>query len=74
IELDKKKIETSIGKLAIRTSKAVEISADINTLPDEYKRIKTIVEANRTELKKALKQGIEIDGVELVENYNLNIR
>lgn len=73
-ELDKKKIETSIGKLSVRTSKAVEISADINTLPDEYKRVKTIVEANKTELKKALKQGVEIDGAELVENYNLNIR
>ena len=74
IELDKKKIETSIGKLAIRTSKAVEISVDINALPDEYKRIKTTVEANKTDLKKALKQGVEIKGVELVENYNLNIR
>ncbi len=74
IELDKKKIETSIGKLAIRTSKAVEISADINTLPDEYKRVKTTVEANKTELKKALQSGEHIDGVEIVENYSLNIR
>ena len=74
IELDKKKIETSIGKLAIRASKAVEISADINTLPDEYKRVKTTVEANKTELKKALQSGEHIDGVEIVENYSLNIR
>lgn len=73
-ELDKKKIETSIGKLSVRTSKAVEVSADVNTLPEQYKRVKTTVEANKTELKKALQSGEHIDGVELVENYSLGIR
>lgn len=73
-ELGIKKFDTSIGKLAVRSSKAIEIVNDINLLPDEYKRVKTVVEADKTELKKALSNGVEIKGVELVENYNLNIR
>lgn len=74
ILLEKKNVNTSIGKLSIRTTKAVEVNIDINTLPDKFKRVKTTVEPNKTELKKALKGGVEIKGVELVENYNLNIR
>lgn len=73
-ELNKKKIETSIGKLSVRTSKAVEVSADVNTLPEQYKRIKTTVEADKKALKDAIKAGEHIDGVELVENYSLGIR
>lgn len=73
-ELDKKKIETSIGKLSVRTSKAVEVSADVNTLPEQYKRVKTTVEADKKALKDAIKAGEHIDGVELVENYSLGIR
>ena len=71
--MDKKKIETSIGKLSVRTSKTVEVSADVNTLPEQYKRVKTTVEADKKALKDAIKAGEHIDGVELIENYSLGI-
>ena len=72
--LDKKKIKTSVGDIAIRRSQAVEISTDVNTLDDKFKRVKTTVEADKKVLKEAIKDGELIDGVEIVENYSLNVR
>lgn len=73
-ELGKKKIETSIGRLAVRTSKAIEVSTDINTLPEQYKRVKTTIEVDKTALRDAIKAGEHIDGVELVEHYKLGVK
>ena len=72
--LDKKKIKTSVGDIAIRKSQAVEVSTDVNVLDDRFKRVKTTVEADKTALKEAIKNGEVVDGVEIVENYSLNVR
>lgn len=72
--LDKKKIKTSVGDIAIRKSQAVEINTDVNVLDDRFKRVKTTVEADKTALKEAIKNGEVVDGVEIVENYSLNVR
>ena len=72
--LDKKKIKTSVGDIAIRKSQAVEVSSDVNVLDDRFKRVKTTVEADKTALKEAIKSGEVVDGVEIVENYSLNVR
>lgn len=72
--LDKKKIKTSVGDIAIRRSQAVEVSTDVNVLDDRFKRVKTTVEADKTALKEAIKSGEVVDGVEIVENYSLNVR
>lgn len=72
--LDKKKIKTSVGDIAIRKSQAIEVSADVNVLDDRFKRVKTTVEADKTALKEAIRSGEVVDGVELVENYSLNVR
>ena len=72
--LDKKKIKTSVGDIAIRKSQAVEVSTDVNVLDDRFKRVKTTVEADKTALKEAIKSGEVVDGVEIIENYSLNVR
>lgn len=72
--LGKKNISTSIGKLSTRRSESVEVYGDIKELPEEFKRLKIEVSPDKTALKKAIKDGMHIDGVELVENLNLSIR
>lgn len=74
LTLDKKKIKTSVGDIAIRKSQAVEVSTDVNVLDDRFKRVKTTVEADKAALKEAIKSGEVVDGVEIVENYSLNVR
>ena len=46
----------------------------VNQLPNEYKTIKVTESANKTAIKKALQDGVEIDGCALVENINLSIK
>lgn len=53
-------------------STKIDDDLDVNTLPDEYKRIK--VEANKTAIKDALDAGIEIEGCSLVENTSVIVR
>ncbi len=72
--LDKKKIVTSVGNLGVRTSKSVNVEIDPSNLEDKYKREKITVEADKKALKEALQNGIEIEGVELIESFNLSIR
>lgn len=61
------------GNFAIswRKSESVEIS-DENLVPDAYIRIKS--EVDKTELKKALKLGLDVPGAELVTKNNLQIK
>jgi hypothetical protein len=46
---------------------------DVNALPKEYKVIKVTEAADKIALKKAIQSGKEIDGVSLINNYNLKI-
>lgn len=54
------------------TSTKIDEELDVNTLPDEYKRVN--VEADKTAIKNALDAGIEIEGCSLVENTNVIIK
>lgn len=67
--------EVGLQKFGIRKSESVEIDADVNVnlLPDEFKTIKITESANKTALKKALKTGVEIEGITLKFNDNLKI-
>lgn len=47
---------------------------DVNTLPDEYKKTKVVVEADKNALKDDLKEGVYIEGVELEMVRKLTIR
>lgn len=70
--LDGEKFKTAKVAVSFRKSESLEISEGAN-IPDEYLRFKE-PEVNKAELKKALKAGEYFDGVQLVENLNIQIR
>jgi len=57
----------------LRKSEKVEVD-DVNQLPKEYKTIKVTEQANKVEIKKALKLGKEIKDAYIVTQYNLKIK
>ncbi len=59
-------------QVSFRKSEQVMISENA-VIPDEFLRFKE-PEVNKTELKKALKQGKQFDGVSIVENQNIQIK
>lgn len=69
----KDKIETPIVKLSIRKSKAVNV-ADVNSLPSEFKVVKVTEQADKTKIKNYLSEGGTIEGCEIIENNNLQIK
>lgn len=70
--LDGAAFKTAKVAVSFRKSESVEVDEGAN-IPDEYLRFKE-PEVNKTELKKALKDGKKIDGVCLVEKQNIQIR
>ena len=67
------KFETPKLALSFRKSVVVDV-ADVDKLPEEFKRVKTTVDADKTALKEALKGGAVIDGATLDEKQNLQIK
>ena len=59
--------------LRFRKSSSVEIT-DSESLPEKFLRTKTVVEPDKTAIKNALKAGEKIQGVQLVESRNLQIK
>jgi Siphovirus Gp157 len=53
--------------IAIRKSHSVTVH-NVDILPDEYKRVKTVVEPDKVRLGKDMKTGLVVVGAELVEN------
>lgn len=67
--------EVGFTKFSTRKSTSVHVMYDmVNSLPAEYKTIKITESANKTAIKKALQEGIKIEGAELVHNENLSIK
>lgn len=66
------KFKTSRVSISYRKSESVEV-ADISLLDDDYLKFKE-PEADKTKIKKALKDGIELEGVILVEKNNIQIK
>ena len=64
--------ESAKVKVSFRKSEAVEILEGA-VIPDEYLRFKE-PEVNKAELKAALKSGVQIAGVSIVENQNIQIK
>ena len=64
--------EVGLQKFTTRKSETIEVEF-INELPEEFKTIKVTEAANKVELKKALKAGVKVKGVSLVEHQNLKI-
>lgn len=70
--LEGAKFETTRVKVSWRKSESVEYD-DIYKIPDEFIKYKE-PEVNKTDLKKALKDGMEFEGVRIVEKQNIQIR
>ena len=64
--------ESAKVKVSFRKSEAVEILEGA-VIPDEYLRFKE-PEVNKAELKAALKSGVQVPGVSIVENQNIQIK
>ena len=71
LKLDK--IETPQAVVKITKSKRVKIT-DLNELAEKFKRTKIEIEADKVEIKKAIKNGDVVKGAEIVENKSLNIK
>lgn len=65
------KFKTSLYSFNIKNSESLEIES-IDDIPREYLRIKK--EADKIAIKKAIKDGLVIDGCKIVENKSLGVR
>lgn len=70
--LQGEKFKSARVSISWRKSQAVEVE-DVWKLPAEYIRMAD-PEPKKTEIKEALKQGIEVPGAELVDNLSMTIR
>lgn len=70
--LEGSKFETSRVKVSFRKSESLEYE-DIYKIPEEYLKYKE-PEVNKTELKNALKKGLKVEGVSIVEKQNIQIK
>lgn len=70
---DGQKIKGSIFTVSIKKNPASVVIDDLEAIPEEYKRVKTVVEANKTLLKKVLKEN-EVAGAHLEQKESLNIK
>lgn len=66
------KFETPKVKVSFRKSKTINI-AEGAKIPDEYLKVKA-PDIDKSGLKEAIKNGAVIDGVELVEKQNIQIK
>ena len=67
------KFETPRCKISWRKSDVCNVLS-MEAIPDEYKRTKVTVDADKTAIKNALKAGETILGAHLVESRNLQIK
>lgn len=71
--LNKFKLDLPHSKISYRKSEVVNI-IDESKIPSEYIKVKTETSPMKAEIKKALKDGKVIDGVDLVTNINMQIK
>lgn len=64
--------ESAKVKVSFRKSESLEILEDA-VIPDEYLKFKE-PEVNKTDLKKAIKEGLQLPGVSIVTNNNIQIK
>ena len=70
--LDGQKFSTARCAVSFRKSESLEVSEEAK-IPEEFLRYKE-PEINKADLKKAVKAGLVLDGVQLVEKSNISIK
>lgn len=72
-DVNKYKFEATQGKISYRKSDSVNIE-NIDIIPKEFIKEKVEISADKTEIKKAIKNGHSVDGAILVTNLNMQIK
>ena len=67
------KFETPRCKISWRKSDVCNVLS-MEEIPDEYKRTKVTVDADKTAIKKAIKAGMEIPGAEVIQKLNMTLK
>ena len=67
------KFETPRCKISWRKSEVCNVLS-MEEIPDEYKRTKVTVDADKTAIKKAIKAGAEIPGAEVIQKLNMTLK
>ena len=67
-----KKISGDLYSISLRASDVVNVT-DMDVLPAEFLRVKTVVDPDKVRIKDALKQGQEVPGAELKKSYSLRV-
>ena len=67
------KVENGTLRLSLRHTTATEVD-DIDQVPQFFKTTKVETVADKTAIKKAIQDGIEVPGAHLVENVSLQIK
>ena len=68
------KYSTPLFTLSARPAKSIKITIPEEELPAEFQVEKVLKRVDKLALKEALKEGRQINGVELVTNYSLQIQ
>jgi len=67
------KYDLGLFKLSFRKSTSVEV-LDVELLSDDFKRIKTTVDADKIAIKKAIESGVTVEGASLKTSQSLQIK
>lgn len=67
------KIESSLFKLSLRRSEAVEVDV-VEALPNAFQNVKNVVTADKVAIKEAIKRGENVMGARIIENFSLQIK
>ena len=67
------KLDLGTHKVSFRKSTRVEV-LDESKIPDKYKRVKTVVDVDKIAIKESWKQGVGVDGTEVREYKNIQIK
>lgn len=70
--LNGQKFESTKCKISFRKSASVDV-VDVYKIPEEYLKSRE-PEADKTLIKEAIKKGIEIDGVQIIETSNIQVK
>lgn len=71
--LNSYKLSLPHSKISYRRSNSVNIT-DINSLPKEFIKTKIEESPDKTAIKKAIDNGQEIKGAEIITNYNIQVK
>ncbi len=67
------KFQTPRCKITWRKSEVCNVLS-MEEIPEEYKRTKVTIDADKTAIKKAIKAGAEVPGAEVIQKLNMTLK